>query len=183
MLHHVSVGVSDVERATRFYDPVLKTLGYKRVLEYLPYGIGYGRALPEFWIQLPNDQLAPSVGNGTHIAFSAKTKKAAAAFHAAALSHGGTDNGAPGARPDYGHGYFDAFVLDPDGNRLEAVLISPVPKKKTKPARKPKKKPSKKTALKKTTKKKAPKKTVRKASKVKRKTPKKKIRRKGARKK
>ena len=60
MLHHVSVGVRDVERAGKFYDPVLKTLGYKRVVEYLPHAIGYGESSdrPVFWIGLPHDQNA-----------------------------------------------------------------------------------------------------------------------------
>ena len=56
MLHHVSVGVSDVARAARFYDSVLGALGYKRVMEFMPYGIGYGETTPVFWVQLPHDR-------------------------------------------------------------------------------------------------------------------------------
>ncbi len=69
MLHHVSVGVADVERAAKFYDAVLGTLGYKRVMEFMPYAIAYGEASPSFWIGLPHDQQAASVGNGAHIGF------------------------------------------------------------------------------------------------------------------
>jgi len=123
MLHHVSVGVADVARAAQFYDPVLRALGYKRVLEILPYGIGYGDKLPQFWVQLPHDQRAASVGNGVHVAFNAASEAMIHAFHRAALAAGGSDDGAPGPRPDYGPEYFGAFVRDLDGNKIEAVLV------------------------------------------------------------
>jgi catechol 2,3-dioxygenase-like lactoylglutathione lyase family enzyme len=122
MLHHVSVGVSEVERATRFYDSVLGTLGYKRVMEFMPYAVAYGDRAPEFWVQLPSDRNPASVGNGVHIGFAAKSKEAVEAFHRAALAAGGKDEGAAGPRPDYGPDYFGAFVRDPDGNKLEACL-------------------------------------------------------------
>jgi len=147
MLHHVSVGVADVERAAKFYDAVLGTLGYKRVMEYLPYAIAYGSAGPSFWIQLPHDQKSASVGNGAHIGFSARSKLAVDAFHHAAVSQGGTDNGAPGPRADYGPDYYGAFVIDLDGNKIEATLhpeAKPAPKpRKAQPA---KKRPAKKAA-------------------------------------
>ena len=122
MLHHVSVGVTDVERAARFYDEVLGALGYKRSAQYLPYAIAYGEGISEFWIQLPLDQGTPSAGNGVHIGFSARTKEAVDKFHQAALANGGTDEGEPGPRPDYGPEYYGAFVRDPDGNKVEATL-------------------------------------------------------------
>jgi len=123
MLHHVSVGVADVARAAQFYDPVLRALGFKRVLEFLPYGIGYGDKHPQFWVQLPHDQRAASIGNGVHVAFNAVSEAMVHAFHRAALAAGGTDDGAPGPRPDYGPEYFGAFVRDLDGNKIEAVLV------------------------------------------------------------
>jgi catechol 2,3-dioxygenase-like lactoylglutathione lyase family enzyme len=123
MLHHVSIGVADVERAARFYDAVLKALGFKRVMEFMPYGIGYGAAAPEFWVQLPHDGGAASAGNGVHICFSAKDKKAVHAFHAAALKAGGSDEGAPGPRPEYSPRYYGAFARDLDGNKIEAVFF------------------------------------------------------------
>ena len=123
MLHHVSIGVADVARAAQFYDRVLQELGYKRVFEVLPYGIGYGEKQPAFWIGLPHDQRAPSVGNGVHIAFNATSEEMIRAFHRAALDAGGSDDGAPGPRPDYGPDYFGAFVRDLDGNKIEAVLV------------------------------------------------------------
>ena len=123
MLHHVSVGVADVARAAQFYDPVLRALGYKRVLEFMPYGIGYGDKRPQFWVQLPHDQHAATLGNGVHIAFNAASEAVVRAFHSAALGAGGVDDGAPGPRPDYGPEYFGAFVRDLDGNKVEAVLV------------------------------------------------------------
>jgi catechol 2,3-dioxygenase-like lactoylglutathione lyase family enzyme len=125
MLHHVSVGVRDVARAAEFYDPVLAALGYKRVMEFMPYGIGYGEKQPEFWIQLPADRNIASVGNGVHVGFSAKSTEAIHAFHRAALGAGGMNEGDPGPRPDYGPAYYGAFVRDRDGNKLEACLVPP----------------------------------------------------------
>jgi len=145
MLHHVSVGVQDVNRAATFYDPVMKALGYKRVMEFLPYAIAYGesKARPEFWIQLPHNQKTATAGNGTHVGFSARSKAAVNAFHAAALKAGGSNDGEPGPRPDYGPEYYGAFIYDLDGNKIEAtlhVLAKDVAKKAArKPARKAKK--------------------------------------------
>lgn len=122
MLHHVSVGVSDVERAARFYDPVLAALGYRRVMEFLPHAIGYGDTRPSFWVQVPHDRNAATVGNGVHVGFSAPSKEAVMKFHEAALKAGGSNNGEPGPRPDYGPDYYGAFVYDLDGNKIEATL-------------------------------------------------------------
>jgi len=138
MLHHVSIGVRDVERAMKFYDPVLKALGYKRVVNYLPGAVAYGESKdkPEFWVGLPHDQKLPNGGNGTHVAFSAKGKAAVNKFHDAALAGGGSNNGEPGPRPDYGPAYYGAFVYDLDGNKIEAVFIkaAPAPRKQAKKA-------------------------------------------------
>src|SRR5687767_7872586 len=106
MLHHVSIGVGDVGRAARFYDAVLAKLGFRRVMEVIPYGIAYGRNMPQFWIQLPHDHNASSSGNGTHIAFEAGSMAAVEA----ALAPSGKDEGTPGARPEYTPTYYGAFV-------------------------------------------------------------------------
>lgn len=130
MLHHISLGVTDIERAAAFYDAVLEPLGYVRVWSDIRPGesdqaVGYGSpgegdklALKQYASDIV-DRAAP--GPGYHFAFAAPDQAAVVAFHAAALLHGGGDNGAPGLRPDYGPHYFAAFVVDPDGNRLEAV--------------------------------------------------------------
>ena len=141
MLHHVSVGVSDVARAAKFYDPVLKALGYKRVMDFSPGAIAYGESKdrPEFWIGLPHDKNMATSGNGAHLGFIAKTKAAVNKFHAEALKVGGSNGGEPGPRPDYGFAYYGAFIYDLDGNKIEATLLAPAakPKAKAKPAKKP----------------------------------------------
>jgi catechol 2,3-dioxygenase-like lactoylglutathione lyase family enzyme len=150
MLNHVSVGVTDVMRAAKFYDAVLATLGYKRVADYSPHAIGYGTNRPEFWIGAPHDQRPMSVGNGTHLGFSARSKAQVNKFHEVALREGGSNNGEPGPRPDYGPEYYGAFVYDLDGNKIEAT-VQPAPVVKVKAAKrlsknvvKAKKKPAKK---------------------------------------
>lgn len=126
MLHHLSLGAQEIERAARFYDAVLAPLGYVRVWSDLRQGepgqaVGYGP--PGSGDRLAIKQVAqpmPSIP-GFHVAFSASSRAAVMAFHAAALAAGGQDNGPPGLRPEYGPDYFAAFVVDPEGHRLEAV--------------------------------------------------------------
>lgn len=151
MLHHVSIGVADVERAAQFYDAVLSKLGFKRVMEIMPYGIAYGLKFPQFWVQVPHDHNSASVGNGAHIAFSANSKAAVNAFHAAAISAGGRDDGAPGYRPQYTPEYYGAFVRDLDGHKIEAVFfdMSRSPTAQSARASGRKAKPAKKAAAKK----------------------------------
>ena len=122
MIDHTGIGVSDVRRAAVFYDAALGALGMRRVAQLPPNdgadGVGYGVDYPVFWI----DRFHPhSVKQ--HTAFAAKSRAHVDAFHAAALEAGGTDNGAPGLRGGgYPPNYYAAFVLDPDGNNMEAVF-------------------------------------------------------------
>ncbi len=125
MIDHVSVGVTDLEASAAFYDAALGALGMRRLRE-LPTTIGYGRDRPAFWIAAPDDS-GFSPGRGLHVGFAAATNGAVDAFHAAALSHGGRDAGAPGPRPEYGPGYYGAFVLDPTGTKVEAVCRAGAP--------------------------------------------------------
>jgi catechol 2,3-dioxygenase-like lactoylglutathione lyase family enzyme len=155
MLHHVSVGVTDFERAAKFYDAVLATLGYKRVADFAPHAIGYGTDKPEFWIGAPHDGRPMNPGNGTHMGFSAKTKAQVMKFHEVALARGASNNGEPGPRPDYGPDYYGAFVYDLDGNKIEATLHPEPAKAKAAAAKKAARKPAKKVARKKAVKKKA----------------------------
>lgn len=128
MLHHLSIGAVDIERATRFYDAALAPLGFARVWSDLRPGqvgqaVGYG--LPGEGDRFAVKQvvsLPPGGSPGMHVAFAAVTREAVAAFHAAALAAGGRDDGAPGLRPQYGPHYYAAFVIDPEGHRLEAVI-------------------------------------------------------------
>ena len=128
MIDHLSLGVRDLARARAFYDAVLAPLGYRRVFD-LEDASGYGRpdphplkeqALP-FWI---GHEPAGVVLNG-HICFSAPARAAVDAFHAVALAAGGRDNGKPGLRPHYHAHYYAAFIVDPDGHRIEAVRHQP----------------------------------------------------------
>lgn len=121
ILHHVSIGVADMERSARFYDAVLATLGCRRVMEH-PFGIAYGRAYPEFWVQPPIDGKPASIGNGTHFSFFAHSRAEVDAFHAAGIAAGATDDGAPGPRPHYSAPYYGCFLRDPDGHKIEATF-------------------------------------------------------------
>jgi catechol 2,3-dioxygenase-like lactoylglutathione lyase family enzyme len=124
MIDHTGIGVADVARSTIFYDAVLGTLGIRRVMQ-LPAnsgadGVGYSVDYPVFWI----DRFHPH-GVKQHTAFVARNRAEVDAFHAAALKTGGTDNGRPGLRDvakGFPPGYYAAFVLDPDGNNIEAVF-------------------------------------------------------------
>ncbi len=122
---HITVGSSDMDRSVRFYDAVLAPLGLVRTKSFRS-ASGYGPKdfaginLP-FWILRPHDRKPASAGNGVTVAFAVPSRAAVDAFHAAALSHGGTDEGAPGLRPHYHPDYYGAYVRDPEGNKICAV--------------------------------------------------------------
>jgi catechol 2,3-dioxygenase-like lactoylglutathione lyase family enzyme len=125
MLHHISFAVTDLARSAAFYDAVFAALGCARVWEDATF-VGYGLRKGEDIFALKLRPANPGVpGDGFHVAFSAPTRATVAAFYQAALAHGGTDNGGVGLHPEYGADYFAAFVLDPDGYRIEAVIIGP----------------------------------------------------------
>jgi catechol 2,3-dioxygenase-like lactoylglutathione lyase family enzyme len=120
MLAHISVGVNDLVHARAFYEPVMAALGARELYAEGP-SVAYGRKLPELWIGLPFDGKPAHPGNGVHVCLLATTEQAVRDFHAAALAHGGSDDGGPGLRPEYLPNYYAAFVRDPDGNKLEAL--------------------------------------------------------------
>lgn len=120
MFSHVTLGCSDIERGTAFYDAVLAPLGLVRI-EEMPGAAAWARArdaTPQFWITHPYDRAAPSVGNGVTIGFEAQDRATVDAFHAAALAMGGRDAGAPGLRPHYHPDYYGAYARDLDGNKI-----------------------------------------------------------------
>jgi catechol 2,3-dioxygenase-like lactoylglutathione lyase family enzyme len=121
MIDHVSVGVRDLARATRFYEAVLGAMGYRKH-DVRPGTVGFGKTYPEFWINL-RPHLAALSDTGQHVCLRARDASAVDAFHAAALAAGGMTDGAPGLRPQHGEGYYAAFVRDLDGNRIEAVTF------------------------------------------------------------
>ncbi len=123
MLHHISLGTDDLERARAFYDPVMAVLGLSPTLDH-PDAIGYGAGITCFSLNRPADGQAASSGNGVHVAFEVEHRAAVDAFHAAALAHGGSGDGPPGLRPEYDAHYYAAFVRDPDGNKIEALTFA-----------------------------------------------------------
>ena|SRR5579871_2576419 len=128
MLDHIGFAVENFDRSSSFYQAALKPLGLVIVMQVTPEesggyaGAGFGSTdKPLFWIgsgEKPN--------GGTHVAFTASDRPAVDAFFHSAIGAGGKDNGAPGLRPHYHPNYYAAFVLDPDGNNIEAVCHSPV---------------------------------------------------------
>ena len=121
VLDQLSIPVSDLDRSGAFYDAVLGALGVAREWrrdDLIRYG---ERGAPgETFVSIVQDPAAPA-SRGAHWAFRAPDRAAVDAFHAAGLAHGGTDDGAPGVRPEYHETYYGAFLRDPDGNRVEAV--------------------------------------------------------------
>lgn len=86
-----------------------------------PGAVAFGKQYPEFWVQRPLDGGTASPGNGIHFGFVAASREQVQEFYRVALEEGGRDNGAPGPRPHYGEPYYGCFVLDPDGNKIEAT--------------------------------------------------------------
>ncbi len=116
---HASVGTNDLASAKSFYTPVLATLGIDIVSVY-DNAIAYGKGYPEFWLQQPFDQLPATNGNGVHFGFVALSQQQVDDFYHCAIRLGARCNGKPGARPEYGEPYYGCFVIDLDGNKIEA---------------------------------------------------------------
>jgi catechol 2,3-dioxygenase-like lactoylglutathione lyase family enzyme len=122
VLDHLGVNVSDYQRSRDFYEKALAPLGITLLMEPIAGTGGFGReGKPFFWI---TDQRRPTTEN-VHVAFVAPDRATVDAFHSAALEAGGTDNGGPGIREIYHPSYYGAFVLDLDGNNVEAVCHRP----------------------------------------------------------
>ena len=133
MLDHLGFAVADYPRSRAFYERALAPLGIGVRMDvtremsgdYEGCGFGPEGGRPQFWVGTGSGSGRGGAGHGMHIAFSAKTRAEVDAFHAAALAAGGTDNGAPGLRPHYHPHYYGAFILDPEGNNIEAVCHQP----------------------------------------------------------
>jgi catechol 2,3-dioxygenase-like lactoylglutathione lyase family enzyme len=120
VLDHVALGVADYSRSKAFYEAALAPLGYEVLMEIGGLACGMGtEGKPYFWIGT-RDPSAP-----VHVAFTSPDRATVDAFHRAAIAAGGRDNGAPGLREHYHPSYYGAFVLDPDGNNIEAVCHQP----------------------------------------------------------
>ena len=130
MFTYVCLGTNDPPRAARFYDAVLGALGHARCEtgsqgweDWNGWGTYERDGAKELalWLCPPFDGAAASPGNGTMVAFQAASWEQVDRFHAAALAHGGSSEGAPGLRPQYNRDFYAAYVRDPDGNKLAAV--------------------------------------------------------------
>jgi catechol 2,3-dioxygenase-like lactoylglutathione lyase family enzyme len=120
VIDHVGLGVSDLEQSKAFYRQALRPLGYQLLMER-DGSAGFGsNGKPDFWIHANRPLSGP-----THVAIAGSDRATVQAFHTAGLAAGGRDNGPPGLRPHYHQDYYGAFVLDPDGNNVEAVCHRP----------------------------------------------------------
>ncbi|PKR54007.1 VOC family protein [Thalassospira marina] len=127
VLSHITLGTNDKARSARFYDAVLRAIGFERLPKPPEKPLAYERGgeMPTIYIYSPEDGRPATWGNGTHIAFLADRREQVRAFHELALKNGGMDEGEPGERPHYGPDYYAAYVRDPDGNKLQAVCYAP----------------------------------------------------------
>jgi catechol 2,3-dioxygenase-like lactoylglutathione lyase family enzyme len=130
MIDHMGITVASYPKAKAFYEKVLAPLGYSLLMEPMPNVGGFGKnGKPEFWIGEGTPDYWGSTqktgGAPIHIAFLAPNRAAARAFYDAAIAAGAKDHGAPGPRPIYHQHYYGAFVLDLDGNNIEAVVHAP----------------------------------------------------------
>lgn len=122
MIDHVSVGVRDLAASSRFYEAVLATLGFEKLI-VRPTTVGFGKKYPEFWLN-ERRSMVIDPNPGAHVCLRGRAPEVIDAFHAAALRAGGTSDGAPGLRAGDSGGYYAAFIRDLDGNRIEAVTFT-----------------------------------------------------------
>ncbi len=118
MLDHIGLAVSDISQSKTFFQAALAPLGYKIQMDFGE-AVGLGQDRPDFWIA------RGTASAKSHVAFAAANRAAVKAFYDAAIAAGGKDNGGPGLRPQYHPNYYGAFVLDRDGNNIEAVCHQP----------------------------------------------------------
>ena len=122
MIDHISIAIGDLERASRFYEAVLGTLGMTKLRTW-PASSGFGKTYPEFWLNHRPNMAPVDADSGVHICLRARGKDAVDAFYAVAMRAGAMSDGAPGMRPEYNDKYYAAFIRDPDGNRVEVVTF------------------------------------------------------------
>ncbi len=123
MFSHFTLGTQNLSRAMAFYDTTLAPLGIERVDKKYPNWAAWQRPgeQAKFWVGLPYNQLPAGCGNGTMVAFAARSRAEVDAAYAAAMTAGGSDEGPPGLRAAYGPDYYGAYVRDHDGNKLHFV--------------------------------------------------------------
>lgn len=123
VISHITLGTNDYEKASIFYDAALKPLGFSRVPKPAdkPPLYAVNGEMPHLYLYKPYDGRPATWGNGTHVALTAKSRQAVDEFYREAIENGGSSEGEPGLREDYGPNYYAAYVRDPDGNKLQAV--------------------------------------------------------------
>jgi catechol 2,3-dioxygenase-like lactoylglutathione lyase family enzyme len=125
MIGYVTIGTNDLKRSAAFYDAALVPFGYAKTFQdggWAGYGPGGKMEGFEIYIAAPHNKEPASVGNGSMLAFRAPNREAVDAFHAAALTAGGLDEGAPGVRGTSNPAFYGAYVRDPEGNKLCAYF-------------------------------------------------------------
>jgi len=124
MIGYLTIGAADLAQSKFFYDAVLGAIGWKRFAEqgsFIDYGLGGRNDGQSIWLCTPYDGKEARAGNGIMVGFDAITPEQVHAFYDAAMTHGGSDEGAPGPRPDYGPEWYAAYLRDPTGNKLAIV--------------------------------------------------------------
>lgn len=123
-LNYVMIGSNDVAKARGFYDAVLPGIGGKVVAEYMPHAVCYElRGGGRMWVSTPFDRETATVGNGNMVGLLCQSEAEVRAAHSAALANGGTNEGDPGPRPQYGPDFFGAYARDLDGNKMSFVYF------------------------------------------------------------
>jgi len=122
MIDHVSLGVRDLAHGAAFYEAVLAEIGFEK-LESRAETVGFGKRYPEFWLNARPGMGEVPAESGTHVCLRTREAAQVDGFHRAALAAGAVSDGAPGPRPEFGEGYYAAFIRDPDGNRIEVVTF------------------------------------------------------------
>lgn len=122
MIDHVSIGVSNLDAASKFYEPILKVLGLEKLVEK-PGIVGFGKKYAEFWLNHRQEKAIPSQDDGTHICLRAKSLEMVNEFYDVAMKSGASSSGEPGYRPEYHEGYNAAFIRDVDQNHIEVVIF------------------------------------------------------------
>lgn len=123
-LNYVMIGSDDVEKARAYYDAVLPLIGGTVVMEFMPHGFCYGlRGGGRIWVMPPFNKEAATPGNGMMVGLLCAGESEVQTAHAAALVAGGSDEGAPGPRPQYGPDFYGAYARDLDGNKMSFVYF------------------------------------------------------------
>ena len=127
MFSHVTMGTRDLDRASAFYDATFAPLGIFRVPGKYANWAAWARPgeSTKFWVGHPYNQLPASCGNGTMVAFAARSRREVDAAYATAVANGAINEGAPGLRSEYGPDYYGAYVRDLDGNKVHFVFRGP----------------------------------------------------------